>query len=68
MPDTLLNLFHGFGWTLVSGFHVSELVVFFLVAIGFLSMAALGREKDEEATLLDHEPHHHRPSWLARHR
>jgi hypothetical protein len=67
MPDTLLNLFHGFGWTLVSGFHASELVVFFLVAIGFLSMAALGRDKDDEATLLDHEPHH-RPSWLARHR
>jgi hypothetical protein len=68
MQDTLINLFHSFGLTLVSGFHASELVVFFLVAIGFLVMAAMGRDKHTEAALLDHEPHHRWHGWFARHR
>jgi hypothetical protein len=62
MSDTFINLVHSLGLALISGFHASELLVTLLVAIGFLIMAAQGREHaDAEDTTLDHE--HHR--WLS---
>jgi hypothetical protein len=63
MQDTLLNLLHSLSLILVSGFHASELLVTFVVALAFLAMAAMGREHDKAETASVDE---HRADWLPR--
>jgi hypothetical protein len=63
MQNTLFDLFHSLGLIVVSGFHASELLVTFLVALAFLTMAVMGREHEESeaASLEDHGR-----GWLPR--
>lgn len=65
MIDSLLSLFYTLGLILVSGFHASELLVTLFVAAAFLTMAVLGREREEaDAASLDYVGH----DWLPRSR